>query len=148
MEKLLNEKIVKQVKDVFDAQLKNPVALLLFVKDQGCETCADTQQLLEEVVAISDQLSLTVHNMDLHPGIAVKHQVEMAPGLVIAAQDGDQVVDYGVRYAGIPAGHEFSSLIHDIILISNRDSRLSEGTRAELKKLSKPVRLQVFVTPT
>ena len=64
------------------------------------------------------------------------------------ARDGDVRTDYGVRFAGIPSGHEFSTLIHDLILVSGRDSGLSPETRAFLKGLEKPVHLQVFVTPT
>jgi hypothetical protein len=39
-------------------------------------------------------------------------------------------------------------LIHDLVLISGRDSGLSEQTREFLSSLDKPVHLQVFVTPT
>jgi len=67
---------------------------------------------------------------------------------VLAGRDGDQILDFGVRYAGIPSGHEFSSLIHDLVLVSGRDSGLSEETRQFLSSLDQPVLLQVFVTPT
>lgn len=68
--------------------------------------------------------------------------------MVIAGRDGDQILDYGIRLAGIPAGHEFSSLVHDMILVSGRDSGLDSRTRAFLAGLEQPVLLQVFVTPT
>ena len=67
---------------------------------------------------------------------------------MIAAKEGDQLKDYGVRLSGIPSGHEFTSLIQDIILVSNRDSGLNSQTREALKVLDKPITLQVFVTPT
>ncbi len=67
---------------------------------------------------------------------------------MITARDGDRLVDFGVRYAGVPSGHEFSSLIQDIILVSGRDSGLSQQTRDLLADLTEPVSLQVFVTPT
>jgi glutaredoxin-like protein len=57
-------------------------------------------------------------------------------------------VDFGIRYLGIPSGHEFSSLIQDILIISSRDSGLSDSTRNFLAELSEPVLLQVFVTRT
>jgi len=44
--------------------------------------------------------------------------------------------------------NEFSSLIQDITLVSNRDSGLNETTRDFLANLTEPVLLQVFVTPT
>ncbi len=70
------------------------------------------------------------------------------PGLVLAGREGEEIIDFGVRYAGIPAGHEFSSLIHDLVLVSGRDSGLDRKTRDFLGGLTQPVSLQVFVTPT
>jgi alkyl hydroperoxide reductase subunit AhpF len=49
---------------------------------------------------------------------------------------------------GVPSGHEFSTLIQDLILVASRDSGLSPQVRNYIKGLSKPLHLQVFVTPT
>ncbi|MEI7846578.1 MAG: thioredoxin family protein [Chloroflexota bacterium] len=67
---------------------------------------------------------------------------------MIAGKDGDLVKDFGIQYSGVPSGHEFSTLINDIVLVSSRDSGLSAQVREELKKLEKPLHMQVFVTPT
>ncbi len=147
MTQLLNEDIIQQIREAFDG-LKQPVHLMFFGSKQDCAYCDDTRQLVEEVVAINDQLSLSVYDMDADADLAKKYNVDKAPGLVIAAKEGEQVTDFGVRLAGIPAGHEFSSLIQDILLVSARDSGLNPGTRETLKALEKPVVLQVFVTPT
>ncbi|WP_345325495.1 hypothetical protein [Candidatus Villigracilis proximus] len=80
--------------------------------------------------------------------MAHKFNVDKVPAIVIAARDGDEIIDLGVQYSGIPAGHEFGTLINDIVLVSGRDSGLSEEVRAFLKNLEKPLHLQVFVTPT
>jgi alkyl hydroperoxide reductase subunit AhpF len=145
--RLLNEAIIDQVREVFD-QLKEPVELLFFGQEAGCEYCEDTLQLVQEVVALSDKLGVRVHDLDRDASVAKQYKVDKAPGIVIAGRDGDQILDYGIRYAGIPAGHEFSSLIHDLILVSGRDSGLDAKTRQFLAGLKEPVLLQVFVTPT
>ncbi len=147
MSQLLDEKTLDQVRKALTG-LQEPVRILYFGAKADCEYCADTLNLLEGVVSTSDKLSLLVHDIDSDGDLARKYNVDKAPGLVIAAQDGDQTVDHGIRYAGIPAGYEFSALINDLILVSGRDSRLSDETRATLKNLHQPVRLQVFVTPT
>jgi alkyl hydroperoxide reductase subunit AhpF len=145
--KLLNENIAQQVQEVFE-QLQEPVQVLFFGKKDGCDYCEDTLQLIEEVVSLSDKLELSVYDLELDADLARRYNVDKAPGLVLAGRDGDQIIDFGVRYAGIPAGHEFSSLIHDLVLVSGRDSGLSQMTRGFLSGLTGPVRLQVFVTPT
>jgi glutaredoxin-like protein len=147
MTQLLNDDIVQQIREVFDG-LKNPVHMMFFGSQTNCAYCDDTRQLVEEVAAISDLLSLEIYDMEADSDLAAKYNVDKAPGLVIAAKEGEQITDFGVRLAGIPSGHEFSSLIQDIILVSNRDSGLSPQTREFLKGVDKPVILQVFVTPT
>ena len=147
MAQLLNDDITKQIKEVFE-ELKNPVHLMFFGSRSNCPYCDDTRQLVEEVAAISDLLTVEIYDMESDSDLAAKYHVDKAPGLVIAAKEGEQVTDFGVRLSGIPSGHEFTSLIQDIILVSNRDSGLNPQTRAFLKNLDKPILLQVFVTPT
>lgn len=146
-DKLLNDQIVGQIKQAF-SQLKEPVQVLFFSKQEDCDYCRDTMQLLQEVTDLSDRLDLSIYDMEMDADIARQFKVDKSPMLVITGRDGDQLQDYGVRMAGIPSGYEFSSLIQDLILVSSRDSGLSSHTREMLAKLDKPVHLQVFVTPT
>jgi glutaredoxin-like protein len=144
---LLNDQVVGQIRDAF-SNLKEPVTLLFFGSREKCEYCDDTRQLLEEIVAIDEKLSLFIYDMDADFAVANLYRVDKTPGIVIAGRNGDQITDFGIQYSGIPSGHEFSTLIQDILLVSNRDSGLSAQTREFLKNLQKPLHLQVFVTPT
>ena len=146
-DRLLSEGIVSQVQEVF-AQLNHPVEVLFFGSKSDCDYCQDTLQLVEELVEISGKLHLQTFDIDEDAAVAKQYNVDKVPGLVIAGRDGDKILDYGVRLAGIPSGHEFSSLIQDMILVSNRDSGLDSDTREFLGGLTQPVLLQVFVTPT
>lgn len=147
MTNLLNENVTAQIREIF-AGLTQPVHLMFFGRSQNCEYCGDTRQLMEEVAALSDKLSLDVYDLDADAALASQYQMDKVPSIVIAAKDGDEITDLGIRYAGIPSGHEFSSFIQDILSASGRDSGLSAATRAFLKALTKPVHLQVFFTPT
>lgn len=147
MEKLLNEQVVSQISQTFE-QMKEPVQILFFGSQDNCEYCTDTRQLLEEVAGIDEKVSLDFYDIKENADMAAKFNVERVPAIVIAAKDGDQVTDFGIQYLGIPAGHEFGTLINDIVLVSGRDSGLSAEAREYLKNLDKPLHLQVFVTPT
>lgn len=147
MTQLLNDDIVQQIREVF-AGLKNPVHIMFFGSKTNCDYCDDTRQLVEEVAALSELMSIEIYDVEADSDLAARYNVDKAPGVVIAAKEGDQVTDFGVRLSGIPSGHEFSSLIQDILLVSNRDSGLNPQTREFLKGLDKPILLQVFVTPT
>jgi len=109
----------------------------------------------EEIAEISDLLSLKVFDLDSDAEIAGKYRVDKAPGIVLLGRDTISTVkneresqDFGVRFAGLPSGYEFSAFIQDLLLVSGRDSKLKPETRAFLKELKQPVLLQVFVTPT
>ncbi|MEJ5223364.1 MAG: thioredoxin family protein [Anaerolineales bacterium] len=147
MPQLLNEQITAQIKDIFGG-LKYPVQVLLFTSKDNCDYCDDTRQLLEEVTALDDRIGLSVYDLHADADLAKHYRVDKAPGIVIAAKEGDQITDMGVQYSGIPSGHEFSTLINAILMVSGRDSGLSPQTREFIQKLEKPLHLQVFVTPT
>lgn len=147
MDKILDENVIGQVREAF-AELKEPVELLFFGSTKDCEYCDPTRQLLEEVSAAHEVLSVRTYDLEKDPEAASKFQVDKAPCLIVAAKDGDEVKDLGIRFAGIPSGHEFGTLIADILMVSKRDSGLSEKTREYLKALNQPLLLQVFVTPT
>lgn len=147
MEKLLNDDIAQKVRDVF-SQLKEPVQVLFFGQKENCQYCDDTRQLMEEVTALSDKLAMSIYDLQDDAGVAAQYHVDKAPTIVFAAKDGEEVKDFGIRYSGIPSGHEFNTLIQDMLVVSSRDSGLKPETRDYLKSLSRPIFLQVFVTPT
>jgi alkyl hydroperoxide reductase subunit AhpF len=148
MGKLLDENIQKQVVEVFKS-MKEPVAILFFgSRSENCEYCESTFDLLQEIVPLSPLISLEEYDLADQAELAARYHLDKAPGFVLAGKVDGQFIDYGIRYAGIPAGHEFSSLINDLVLVSRRDSGLKPDTREFLKNLQKPVHLQVFVTPT
>lgn len=149
MAAMLDENVKKQITEMF-ANLQHPVEVLFFgsADKERCQYCEETGQLLEEVTTLSDLLSLKVYDFETDAAIASQYKVDGAPEFVMVGRDGDQVLDYGIHYKGIPAGHEFTSLVNDFVMVSRRDSNLNEATRQFLRDLKEPVHLQVFVTPT
>ncbi len=148
VDKLLNESIIKQIREVFEKQMQRPVQVLFFGQQNECDYCADTRQLVEEVVELSEKIDIIIYDLEQDAEVARQYNVEKAPGLVIAAKEDNQITDVGIRFAGIPAGYEFSALIQSLVMVSGRDSGLKEKTRQALSDLKQPVHLMVFSTPT
>lgn len=153
-ERLVNDQVVGQIREAFQ-NLKKPVEILFFGKKADCEYCADTLMLVQEIVELSTMLTLRVFDLDEDPDLAKQYDVDKAPSLVLLGRQGNgagtaemESIDYGVRFAGIPSGYEFSSLIQGLILVSGSNSGLKPETREFLSQLKQPVLLQVFVTPT
>ncbi|RME52897.1 MAG: glutaredoxin [Caldilineae bacterium] len=143
---LLSEKDQQYLRDEF-AQLPRPVKLVMFTQERECQYCSETRQIVEELSSLSDKITAEIVTFDPEGPEAQEYGIDKIPAIVILA-DGDEPVDYGIRYFGIPSGYEFSSLIEDIMMVSKGDSGLSEAGKEQLRAISTPVHLQVFVTPT
>jgi glutaredoxin-like protein len=142
---LLNDKIQKEVRKALQ-NMAGPVKLVMFTQSSDaleCEMCAETRALVEEVAALSDQLSAEVHDFLDDKAVAEQYQVDKIPAIAVVGAK-----DYGIRFYGIPSGYEFSSLMDDIVTVSKGESGLSAATKAAVAKLAQPVHIQVYVTPT
>ena len=127
--------------------LKDPVKIMVFTQENECQYCAETRQIAEEVAGLSDKISVEVFDFVADQEVAEHYNVDKIPATVIM-RGGDNPKDFGIRYFGIPSGYEFSSIIEDIMMVSQGDSGLSDETKNMLKELTDPLHLQVFVTPT
>ena len=139
---LLNKEIAEHVKQEL-ADLANPVRLVMFTQEFECEYCTETQQLVEEVAALSDQLTAEIHNFVVDKDKADELGVDKIPAIAVIGAE-----DYGVRLYGIPSGYEFAALLHAIRMVAAGNPELSDETMAALADLADPVHIQVFVTPT
>lgn len=145
---LLDEKIRGQLQEAFH-ELKGDVAIIFFgTNSQDCEYCGQTQALLEELTGLDEKLHLEILDLENDANRAAAYNVDKAPAIVLASLKENTITDYGIRFAGIPAGHEFSSLIRSVLMVSQGDSGLEKDTRLAIAGLEKSVNLQVFVTPT
>ena len=139
---LLSSEIAEQVKQEL-ADLGGPVRLVMFTQEFECEYCAETRQLVEEIAALSDQLTAEIYNFVVDAEKAEELGVDKIPAVAVIGAE-----DYGVRLYGIPSGYEFSSLLQAIRTVAAGKPELSEETLAALAEVTDPVHIQVFVTPT
>jgi glutaredoxin-like protein len=144
---LLNDKVQADVRKALEG-MAAPVKLIMFtqgIQALECEMCAETHALVEEVAALAPVGKLAVEVQDFVADTAVveEYKIDKIPAIAIVGTK-----DYGIRYYGIPAGYEFSSLMDDIVTISKGESGLAPATKAAVARIKKPVHIQVFVTPT
>lgn len=139
---LLNDEIRKGVTEML-SDVQTPVTLKMFTRKDDCQYCKETQELVEEVAALSDSISVEVYDFEADKLAAAEFGIDKVPAIAVVGAK-----DYGVRLYGIPSGYEFGALIEDIRMVSAGESGLSEATREMVAKLTQPVRIQVFSTPT
>lgn len=140
MEKLLNKDVQDQLREAFN-ELKENVTMVLFTSENDCESCEATQGLLTEVAELSDKLS--VQQFDLNSDEAKVYDITLAPSFVLLNAKGEY---QGVKFNGIPAGHEINSFISALIEMSGSESEIPTEIVDRIKKIDKPVNIKVFVT--
>jgi glutaredoxin-like protein len=120
-----------------------PVKLVHFTQELNLEYGPETRQVLEELAALSDKLSIEVYDFILDKEKVAEYGVDKAPATVICNGK-----DYGIRYYGMPAGYEFATVLDAILDVSSGESGLGAESKEKLAQLTQPVHLEVFVTPT
>ena len=122
-----------------------PVQLVLFTQSiGGSETGAITKQVLGEVAALNDKISVVDKNFVLDTEDKNKYKVDKAPAIVILS-DG---VDTRMRLYGAPTGYEFVGLVEAIIVAGTGKIELDPQTLKWIQAVDKPTHIQVFSTPT
>ena len=151
MTQFLNQSDSDFVKSRFEEEMVHDVRLTLFtepdlkgllVPGMDCETCAPTQQLLEEVSLLSEKIQLDVVNHREDRELTESYGVARVPTIVFSRDD-----ESNVKYLGIPAGTEFPVLLEAIINVSSGSPALSEETISFLSSLEEEISIKVFVTP-
>lgn len=141
MNKLFNAEVSSQIKSILDGMI-NPITIKLFV-DGDCDTCQETKQLLTETAELSDKITLITQEVSDASDDLVTYNIEMTPSFVFLDAD----LNYrGVKFNGIPAGHEINSFLSAIMEMSGVTYELSNDVLKRIEKINKPVDIKVFVT--
>ncbi|MGC9383161.1 MAG: protein disulfide oxidoreductase [Kosmotogaceae bacterium] len=141
-EQLLNKDVRKQVVEIL-GNMDGEVKLLLFVKDK-CDFCDTVVSLLSELTEVGEKVNFEKYNIDSE--VAKNYHINDAPAIVLLTPEGK---DKGVRFYGIPSGHEFGTLLQDIVNFSKGAlSSISEESQKKITEIDKDIDIKVFITPT
>ncbi|MFZ6034342.1 MULTISPECIES: protein disulfide oxidoreductase [Melioribacter] len=140
----IDDQLKEELQKVLSVLTKD-VKIVFFTQELECQYCRETKGILTELADINDRLHLEVKNFVNDKADAEKYGVDKIPATVLLDENGK---DYGIRYYGIPSGYEFASLLEDIKMLGTGVTGLPQEIEEEVKKIDKPVHMQVFVTPT
>jgi len=98
--------------------LRQPIRLIASLDDS--ETGTDMKSLLETIVSLSDKVSLDTSGNDARK-----------PSFVVAREGETQ----GVRFAGLPLGHEFTSLVLALLWTGGHPPKVEQDVIDSIKAL-------------
>jgi glutaredoxin-like protein len=141
---MLREEEKKEIRERL-AGMREPVTLVYFTQllAGACRFCVETERLLKDIQSLSDKITLEIRNFVSDAGEAGRYGVNKIPAVCLIGGK-----DQGLRFYGMPSGYEFMTFLEILLRLSARDSGLSMESRMALKKVTRPIHLQVFVTPT
>lgn len=140
---ILKEKDKRFLQSKFERELGGEARIIVFTKKDRCEYCEPLKELVNEVSGLSEKIKAEFYDVDEDREKAERWEIDKAPAVILFGER-----EYRVRFFGIPSGYEFTAFIEDIVDVSKGTTRLGPKTREEIKKVDKPLHIQVFVTPT
>lgn len=146
----LDDKTRDQVREALEP-VHNEVELLVFTggrvfvpgqDEQG--HVSETLALLREVAELSDKVDVSERPY-LGDEEASRLGVVSAPTILFREKGSDRG---NIRFMGLPSGYEFATVIEAILMLGKGESGLGDSSREKLAAIAKPLKAQVFVTPT
>ncbi len=125
---MLDDNIKAQVKTYLE-RLEGPIELIATLNDS--QTAQDMRALLEDLAASSDKIAVRFDGQDARaPSFSVGTPGE-APR---------------IRFAGLPMGHEFTSLILALLQVSGYPPKVDAEVIARIRRLTGEFRFEVYVS--
>jgi len=131
------------VKGLFDSMLKREVDVVLFVSAIDCKFCGQAKDLLRELASLNPLIRLEVLDLERDKQRSQELAIDQAPTTVVLANNGARLY-----FLGLPSGYELRALAEDIVDASLEDTGMSDFAKAAVAGVSKPMTVDVFVTPT
>lgn len=130
---LLSERDKKQLKTLFEKELKEEVHLINFTQGEGdiiipgrpkCMYCRETDEILKEISTLSEKIQLEIYDFLGNAELAQRYGIDKIPAIIIKNE-----TDLGLRFFGIPSGYEFSAFAEALVMVSQRKTRLKDATK-------------------
>lgn len=127
---MLSNEILQALKGYTEKMQKS----VTFVLQTGEHTKRDElRTFLSDIASVSDKITLEERD---------DQRLRSAISFLIEADSSDT----GIRFSGIPSGHEFNSLILAMLHAAGVELKLDESIQKLVKKVDQPLHFEVFVS--
>ena len=128
---MLSKDILQALKG-YTESMQRPVAIVLQIGEHGKRD--ELKAFLSSIASVSDQLEFQERDTAGLLRSPVSFYLEV---------DGE---DSGIRFSGIPSGHEFNSLVLAILQASGTALKLDDGLQAMIANVQEDLKFEVFIS--
>ncbi len=114
------------------ARFERPIVLRLY--DDGSRPSAENRRLLNELDSMSDKISV-----DFVPAAGAEDRHTIA----VCDEGGN---DLGLRFHGVPGGHEFNSFVLAMYNAAGPGQNMGEDIQRRIESIDRPVHIQIAVS--
>lgn len=139
--KLLNDGLRVQLKGVL-ARLEKSVTLVSVV-DESNSKSIELRDLILDIADLDERVSAEIYNKG--ENIEVENKIHADKYPVVALLDSNKKYS-GVKFHGVPGGHELNSFILAIYNLGSVGQQISEETLNNIKKIDKDINIKVCVS--
>jgi thiol-disulfide isomerase/thioredoxin len=136
---MIDENLLNNAKDNL-AHMKNPVRLILFTRDAGCETCPEALALAKAIKARSPKIAFEVYDQVMDRDKAEQYGIKNVPSLVVQGGNGRMA-----RFSGLIEDVFLLILLDTILSVSNGKVWFPDNILRALSHLEREVAIQVYV---
>lgn len=139
--KLLNDGLRAQLKGVL-ARLEKNVTLVSIV-DESNSKSIELRDLILDIADLDERVSAEIYSKD--ENIEIENEIHADKYPVVALLDNNKKYS-GVKFHGVPGGHELNSFILAIYNLGSAGQQISEDTLNNIKKIDKDINIKVCVS--
>lgn len=126
---MLDANLKSQLKSYLE-KLVQPIEIVASLDDSA--KSREMQELLQEIVLLSERITL----------IEGSHDVERKPSFSINRVGSD----VGVRFAAVPMGHEFTSLVLALLQVGGHPSKLDQSVIEQIRNLDGDYVFETYIS--
>ena len=121
----------KEIRDQLSEYLKLMEGNILIRLSAGSDPISkDMTELVEELASMSSLIKVE------------KAVLPRTPSFTIDREDEET----GIVFAGIPLGHEFTSLVLAILQVSGREPKIDEGTKKRIQQIKERLAFETYIS--
>ena len=138
---LLNDALRGQIQGVL-ARFENNISLVSIV-DESNKNSIELRDLVLDIADLGDKVSAQIYKKGENPDMETKIHADKYPIVAILNKDSEYT---GVKFHGVPGGHELNSFLIAMYNVAGPGQQISESVLNDIKSIDKKLNIKVGVS--
>ncbi|MEG0378843.1 MAG: FAD-dependent oxidoreductase, partial [Eubacterium sp.] len=129
-----------QLKGIFD-KLERTARVVTIIDPENPKTY-EMQGFLKEIAELSSRIDISTYQKGENPEVEAAMALDRLP--TAALFEGDHYT--GVKFTGIPGGHEMNSFVLAVYNLAGPGQSMDEGLKKRIQSIEHPVKVQICIS--